>query len=75
MKAHFLPPNYEQTLYNQYHNCRQGTRIIADYIEEFQRLGARINLMENEHLIAWFVEGLRFDIRNKGKITTLFQSF
>ncbi|TYK31395.1 serine/threonine-protein kinase TIO-like [Cucumis melo var. makuwa] len=60
MKARFLPPNYEQILYNQYQNCRQGTRTIADYIEEFHRLGARTNLVENEqHLIARFIGGLR----------------
>ncbi|KAA0066332.1 uncharacterized protein E5676_scaffold602G001230 [Cucumis melo var. makuwa] len=31
--------------------------------------GARMNLMENEqHLIAWFVGGLRFDIKEKVKL-------
>ncbi|KAA0054761.1 uncharacterized protein E6C27_scaffold437G00390 [Cucumis melo var. makuwa] len=48
LKVRFLPPNYEQTLYNQYQNCRQGTRTVADCIEEFHRLSARINLSENE---------------------------
>ena len=69
MKTRFLPPNYEQTLYNQYHNCRQGARTVADYIAEFHRLGARTNLMENEqHLTARFVRGLRFDIKEKVKL-------
>ena len=69
MKVRFLPPNYEQTLYNQYQNCQQGSRTVADYIEEFHRLGARTNLMENEqHLIARFVGGLRFDIKEKVRL-------
>lgn len=39
---------------------------MANYIEEFHRLGARTNLMENEqHLIARFVGGLRMDIKEK----------
>ena len=59
LKARFLPPNYEQTLYNQYQNCRQGVRSVADYIEEFHRLSARTNLSENEqHQVARFVGGL-----------------
>ncbi|KAA0038479.1 uncharacterized protein E5676_scaffold6571G00030 [Cucumis melo var. makuwa] len=57
-------PNYEQTLYNQHQGCRQGGRSMAEYIEEFHRLGARTNLMENEQdLIAGFVGGLRLDIK------------
>ena len=69
LKARFLPPNYEQTLYNQYQNCRQDTRSVVDYIEEFHRLSARTNLSENErHQIARFVGGLRFDIKEKVKL-------
>ena len=60
MKARFLPPNYEQTLYNQYQSCRQGGQAIADYFEELHHLGARTNLVENEqHPIARFVGGER----------------
>ncbi|KAA0037938.1 uncharacterized protein E5676_scaffold154G00410 [Cucumis melo var. makuwa] len=69
MKQRFLPPNYEQTLYTQYQNCRQGYRKTAEYIEEFHRLGARTNLMESEqHLIARFTGGLRMDLREKVKL-------
>ena len=42
---------------------------MANYIEEFQRLGARTSLMKNEqHLIARFVGGLRMDIKEKVKL-------
>lgn len=47
LKARFLPLNYEQTLYNQYQNCRQGNRLVAEYIEEFHWLSTRTNLSEN----------------------------
>ena len=68
LKARFLPPNYEQTLYSQYQNCCQSTRSVADYIEEFHRL-ERTNLSENEqHQIARFIRGLRFDIKEKVKL-------
>ncbi|KAA0047078.1 reverse transcriptase [Cucumis melo var. makuwa] len=59
----------DMTLYSQYQNCRQGTRTVADYIKEFHHLGARINLSENEqHQIARFIGGLRFDIKEKIKL-------
>lgn len=44
MRARSLPINYEQVLYNQYQSCRQGSRTIAEYTEEFLRLEARTNL-------------------------------
>ncbi|KAA0067399.1 uncharacterized protein E6C27_scaffold40G00520 [Cucumis melo var. makuwa] len=69
MKARFLPPNYEQTLYNQYQSCRQGGWAMAGYIEEFQHLGACTNLMDNEqHLnVRFIVEEL---IETNSKKTT-----
>lgn len=70
MREHFLPPNYyEQVLYGTYQNCRQWICSIADYVEEFHRLGARTNLAENEyHLITRFIEGLRMDVKEKVKL-------
>ncbi|KAA0057584.1 Transposon Ty3-G Gag-Pol polyprotein [Cucumis melo var. makuwa] len=66
LEARFLPPNYELTLYNPYQNCRQGSRTVVEYIEEFHTLSARTNLSENEqHQIMRFIGGLRFDIKEK----------
>ena len=49
---------------------------MAEYIEEFHQLGARTNLMENEQrLIARFVGGLRFDIKEKVKLQPFFKLF
>ncbi|TYK30863.1 transposon Ty3-I Gag-Pol polyprotein isoform X1 [Cucumis melo var. makuwa] len=66
------PVSYPQIMnrhYSQYQNCRQGSQLVAEYIEEFHRLGARINLSENEqHQIARFIGGLRFDIKEKVKL-------
>ncbi|KAA0050434.1 uncharacterized protein E6C27_scaffold175G00240 [Cucumis melo var. makuwa] len=56
-----------------YHNCQEGARKVADYIEEFHRLGARTNLMENkQHLIVRFVGGLRFDVKEKANLSKCF---
>ena len=52
MKTWFLPPNYEETLYNHYQNCQQRTRIVVDYIKQFHQFGARTGLLENE-LVCW----------------------
>lgn len=30
-----FPIDYEQTLYHQYQNCRQGGRSVRDYSNEF----------------------------------------
>ena len=48
---------------------------MVQYIEEFHRLGARTNLMENEQrLIDRFVGGLRYDIKEKVKLQPFFHS-
>ncbi|KAL5568451.1 hypothetical protein UlMin_025026 [Ulmus minor] len=48
LRNRFLPTNYSQTLYLQCLNCKQGTRSIKEYTEEFYRLGARTRLVEDE---------------------------
>lgn len=72
MRDRFLPPNFEQLLYQQYQRCRQGVRTIADYTEAFHRLGAPTNLAETEdYKIARFVDGLREDIQDQLDIQPL----
>ena len=44
MADRFLPPNYQQELFRQYQDCRQGTRTINEYMEEFDRLANRNDL-------------------------------
>lgn len=36
MRARFLPPDYDQVLFHQYQRCQQGTRLVHEYVEEFQ---------------------------------------
>ena len=46
MANRFLPPDYQQELFRQYQDCRQGTWIVNEYMEEFVRLANRNNLEE-----------------------------
>lgn len=63
--AQFLPPDYEQVLYQQYLHCQQGTWLISEYKEEFYWLNVRNNLPEPEsHKITRYVDGLRAEIKD-----------
>lgn len=67
MKERFLPINYEQILYKKYYHCKQGTRTVAEYTEEFDRLSVHNNLVENENQqIARYVIGVYRRISKKG---------
>ncbi|XP_035547276.1 uncharacterized protein LOC108991242 [Juglans regia] len=72
MRARFLPPDYEQLLYQQYQNCRQGIRSINEYTEEFYRLNSRNNLSETEgQQVARYIGGLRITIQDKVTLHTV----
>ena len=73
LRARFLPPDYEQTLFQQYQNCRQGSRTVAAYTEEFQRLQARNELSETEaQQVARFIRGLRVAIQDRVSLQAIF---
>ena len=72
MADRFLPPNYQQELFRQYQDYRQGTRKANEYMEEFDRLANRNDLEETEdQRISRFVHELRVSIRDQVSLQTL----
>jgi hypothetical protein len=73
LNARFLPPDFEQRLFQQYQECRQGVRTIQAYVDDFYRLSARNDLMETEaQLVARFSGGLRLPIQDKVSMQHVF---
>ena len=73
MLDRFLPPDYQQELFRQYQDCRQGTRTVNEYMEEFDRLANRNDLEETkDQRISRFVHGLRVSIRDQVSLQTLY---
>ena len=56
----FLLLGYEQILYRQYQDCRQGLRAVGDYTEEFYQLNSRVTLQETDaQQVARYIGGLK----------------
>ncbi|KAK0576030.1 hypothetical protein LWI29_010858 [Acer saccharum] len=69
----FLPPDYEQRLYVQLQNCRQGNRTVEEYVDEFIRLNSWNLLPYNENMqIARFRGGLKREIQDQMKMLNTF---
>lgn len=70
MYDQFLPVDYQQTLFKQYHYCQQGQRNVANYVDEFQELGVKNDLSETKSQeILRFITGLHEPLRSKVDIT------
>jgi hypothetical protein len=60
-------------LFKQYQDCRQGSRTIETFLEEFHWLSSRNNLLETEaQQVAWFVGGLRWTIQDRVAMQTVY---
>ena len=71
MADRFLPPNYQQELFRQYQDCKQGTRTVNKYMEKFDKLANRNDLEETkDQRISRFVHGLQVSIRNQVSLQT-----
>ncbi|KAG6738699.1 hypothetical protein POTOM_058321 [Populus tomentosa] len=65
--------DYEQILFQQYQDCRQGSRTVQTYVEEFHRLSSRNNLTETDaQQVSRFVSGLRLAIQDRVSMQTIY---
>ncbi|XP_010278719.1 PREDICTED: uncharacterized protein LOC104612828 [Nelumbo nucifera] len=66
IRGRFLPPNYEQYMFESYQRCAQGSRSVNEYTSEFLRLAERNQLSESDNQqAACYLSGLRPAIRDK----------
>ncbi|XP_020245285.1 uncharacterized protein LOC109823419 [Asparagus officinalis] len=73
LRARFLPPDYQQILYNQFEQCHQGVGSVSTYTEELFRLTSRCDLsMSEEQLAAKYIGGLKYSIQEKVAIHNVY---
>jgi len=73
LKAWFLPPDFEQWMFQQYKDCRQGVRTIQAYVDDFYRLSVQNDLMETEdQQVARFIDGPCVVIQDKASMHSVF---
>lgn len=61
-----MPQNYEDRLCEQLVNLKQGTMTVAEYMQKFDELKTRSQIVEDpRHSLARFKSGLRFEIRRE----------
>ncbi|XP_010276232.1 PREDICTED: uncharacterized protein LOC104611026 [Nelumbo nucifera] len=66
IRGRFLPPDYEQYMFESYQRCAQGTRSVNEYTSEFLRLAKRNQLSKSDNQqAARYLSGLKPAIRDK----------
>ena len=69
LRRKYVPSNYKQQLYTNWSNLRQGTKSVADYIQEGKILTLLCEIDEPEELkIGRFLGCLREDLREKVEV-------
>ena len=59
LKRQFLPPDYQDFVYQEYLNCKQSGNSIAVYTKRFYRLQSYLDFMESEeYSISRYKKGL-----------------
>ena len=72
LKRDFLPPDYEQILFQQYQRCHQGVRLVHEYTAELMRLAESNDLRESEgQQAAKYLEGLKPQIHDKIRVQVM----
>jgi hypothetical protein len=65
MRPAFLPHNYLRIMYQRLQNCSQGSKSVEEYMDEFHKLLARVDLSESvEQLVSRYIGGLRPQIQD-----------
>ena len=66
LKRQFLPPDYQDLLYQEYQNCKQLGDSIAVYTKKFCRLQSYLDFnIAEEYIISRYKNGLRCSIKRK----------
>nr|XP_015868921.2 uncharacterized protein LOC107406326 [Ziziphus jujuba var. spinosa] len=66
LKAPFVPEDYDQILYEQYHSCQQSTKTVNKCTTEFFHLSSCNKLQETERQqVARYIHGLQNPIKEK----------
>ena len=65
MRPAFLPHNYLRTMYPRLQNWNQGSKSVNEYMEEFHKLLARVDLSKSDdQLVLRYIRGLRTQIQD-----------
>ena len=69
LRGRFLPPDYEQNLFESYQRCLQRTRIVNEYTSKFLKVATRNQLSKSDNQkVACYLGGLRANIRDKIRV-------